>query len=162
MKIRYFVCGLGYDTNNCITDYERSFGDFDTVGEAKEKFEEVIQKAENHLTEFFNDVPEVFYWHIQLEKCECTDEYDECIDVIDEIDIYKSEVKQMRNVLVLVEVNDDKAIAEDMGTIDYLEREFGRLKQSEIFARDMRILDNDDPYDTEAIKIVDQIFANNI
>ena len=92
MEIRYFVCGLGYDTNYCITDYERSFGDFNTVEEAKEKFNEVVQKAESNLDEFFNDAPEVSYWHIQLEKCECTDEYDECIDVIDETDIYKMEV----------------------------------------------------------------------
>lgn len=92
MKIRYFVCGLGYDANDCITDYERSFGDFDTVEEAKEKFEEVIQKAENNLAEFFNDAPEVSCWHIQLEECECTDEYDECIDIIDEVNIYKMEV----------------------------------------------------------------------
>ena len=65
----------------------------------------------------------------------------------------------MRKVLVLVEVNDDKAIADDMGTIDYLEREFGLLKKSEIFARDMRILDDDDPYDTNAIQMTDKIFT---
>lgn len=65
----------------------------------------------------------------------------------------------MRKVLVLVEVNDDKAIAEDMGTIDYLEREFGLLKKSEIFDRDMRILDDDDPYDANAIQMTDKIFT---
>ena len=65
----------------------------------------------------------------------------------------------MRKVLVLVEVNDDKAIAEDVGTIDYLEKEFGLLKKSEIFARDMRILDDDDPYDANAIQMTDKIFT---
>ena len=65
----------------------------------------------------------------------------------------------MRKVLVLVKVNDDKAIAEHMGTIDYLEREFGLLKKSEIFARDMRILDDDDPYDANAIQMTDKIFT---
>ncbi len=89
MNIRYFVCGLGYDSNDCITGYERSFGDFDTVEEARERFDEAVQKAESDLTEFFNDAPEVSCWHIQLEKCECTDEYDECIDVIEEVDIIK-------------------------------------------------------------------------
>lgn len=64
----------------------------------------------------------------------------------------------MRKVLVLIEVNDDKAIDEDMGTIDYIEREFGRLEQSEIFARDMRILDDDDPCDTDAINMTNKIF----
>lgn len=64
----------------------------------------------------------------------------------------------MRKVLVLIEVNDDKAIDEDMGTIDYLEREFCRLEQSEIFARDMRILDDDDLCDTDAINMTNKIF----
>lgn len=64
----------------------------------------------------------------------------------------------MRKVLVLIEVNDDKAIDEDMGTIDYLEREFGRLEQSEIFARDMRILDGDDLCDADAINMTNKIF----
>nr|DAV02860.1 MAG TPA: hypothetical protein [Bacteriophage sp.] len=64
----------------------------------------------------------------------------------------------MRKVLVLIEVNDDKAIDEDMGTIDYLEREFGLLEQSEIFAHDMRILDDDDPCDADAINMIDKIF----
>ena len=41
--------------------------------------------------------------------------------------------------------------------IDELEREFGLLKKSEIFARDMRILDDDDPYDANAIQMTDKI-----
>ena len=40
MKIRYYVCGIGYDKNDCVTDYDREFGDFDTVEEAQEKFDE--------------------------------------------------------------------------------------------------------------------------
>lgn len=64
----------------------------------------------------------------------------------------------MRKVLVLIEVNDDKAIDEDMGTIDYLEKEFGRLEQSEIFAHDMRILDDDDLCDADAINMTNKIF----
>jgi hypothetical protein len=31
----------------------------------------------------------------------------------------------MRTVIVMLEIDDDRAIAEDMGTIDYLKREFG-------------------------------------
>jgi hypothetical protein len=38
MKIRYYVSGLGYDENDCITDYEEDFGDFDTYEEAYELF----------------------------------------------------------------------------------------------------------------------------
>ena len=29
MEIRYYVCGIGYDENDCVTDYEQSFGDFE-------------------------------------------------------------------------------------------------------------------------------------
>ena len=36
--IRYCVCGLGYDKNNCITDYEMYLGCFDTYVEAYELF----------------------------------------------------------------------------------------------------------------------------
>ncbi|MDD6828079.1 MAG: hypothetical protein PUE12_18575 [Oscillospiraceae bacterium] len=59
----------------------------------------------------------------------------------------------MRKVLIMVEVDDDKAIAEDLGTLDYLEREFGWLEQSGIFLKNSRILDDDDLYDAQAIKI---------
>ena len=93
MKIRYYVCGIGYDKNDCITDYDREFGDFDTVEEARDKFDEVVYEAEDNLDEFFlDDEPEVSYWKIQLEKCEETDEYIECIDVLDEVDIEKEEM----------------------------------------------------------------------
>ena len=93
MKIRYYVSGIGYDNNNCVTDYDREFGDFDTVEEAREKFDEAVREAEDNLDEFFlNSEPEVAYWHIQLEKCEETDEYIECIDVLDEVDIENDEL----------------------------------------------------------------------
>ena len=52
-EIRYFVCGLGYDTNGRITDYERSFGDFDDKDEAQDKFDEVVSEAEEFIDEFF-------------------------------------------------------------------------------------------------------------
>lgn len=87
-EIRYFICGLGYDANDRITDYERSFGDFDDKDEAQDKFDEVVSEAEESIDEFFRRTPdEVAYWKIQLEKCECTEGYDECVDVLDEYDI---------------------------------------------------------------------------
>ena len=93
MKIRYYVCGIGYDKNYCVTDYDREFGDFDTVEEARKKFAEAVREAEDNLDEFFfDDEPEVSYWKIQLEKCEETDECIECIDVLDEVDIEKEEI----------------------------------------------------------------------
>ena len=64
----------------------------------------------------------------------------------------------MRTVIVLLEVDDDKAIAEDLGTIEYLEREFGWLEQSGISLDNARILDNDDDFDIKAIELANQIF----
>lgn len=90
MEIRYFICGLGYDANDRITDHERSFGDFDDKDKAQDRFDEVVSEAEEFIDEFFENTPdEVACWKIQLEKCECTEEYDECIDVIEEVDIIK-------------------------------------------------------------------------
>ena len=87
-EIRYFIYGLGYDADDRITDYERSFGDFDDKDEAQDKFDEVISEAEEFIDEFFRETPdEIAYWKIQLEKCECAEDYDECIDVLDEYDI---------------------------------------------------------------------------
>lgn len=64
----------------------------------------------------------------------------------------------MRTVIALLEIDDDKAIAEDLGTLDYLEREFKPLKQSGIFIESARILDDDDEYDAKAIELANQIF----
>ena len=64
----------------------------------------------------------------------------------------------MRTVIALLEIDDDKAIAEDLGTLDYLEREFGLLKQSGVFIESARILDDDDKYDAKAIELANQIF----
>lgn len=67
----------------------------------------------------------------------------------------------MRRIIAILEVDDDKAIAEDLGTIDYLEREFGWLGQSGIFLQNAMILDDDDKYDARAIELADRIFEED-
>jgi hypothetical protein len=64
----------------------------------------------------------------------------------------------MRKVIALLEVDYNKAIEEDLGTIDYLEREFGWLEQSGIRLDVARILDYDDEYDAKAIELANKIF----
>lgn len=64
----------------------------------------------------------------------------------------------MRTVVALLKVNDDKAIAEDLGTIEYLEREFGWVADSGIYLQSARILDADDEYDAKAIEMTNKIF----
>lgn len=81
MKIKYYVCGLGYDENYCVTDYEQDFGDFDTYDEAFELFEKLKNRNE---AEFFENASKLYQLLIQLEECEEDDDVTECIDVTDE------------------------------------------------------------------------------
>lgn len=68
----------------------------------------------------------------------------------------------MRNVIVMLEVDDDRAIEEGLGTLDYVEREFGWLKESGIFLDTARILDDDDKYDANAIELADKIVNEEV
>ena len=67
----------------------------------------------------------------------------------------------MRKVIVILEVNDDRAIEENMGTLDYLEREIRWIEESGIYMKNARILDEDDLCDIEAIKMSNMIFNFN-
>ena len=64
----------------------------------------------------------------------------------------------MRKLILLVDVDESFAIEEDIGTIDYLEREFGWLNDSGIYLDQARIIDEDDIEDKELVKLVDKIF----
>lgn len=81
MKIRYYVCGIGYDEDDCVTDYEQSFGDFDTYEEAYELFVKLQCRSEES---FFTNASDVYQLLIQLEECEEDDDGAECIDVKNE------------------------------------------------------------------------------
>lgn len=63
-----------------------------------------------------------------------------------------------RRILAELFVEDERAIEEDLGTIDYVEREAGWMSESGIRIGDMRILDDDDPEDAKASELADKIF----
>ena len=63
-----------------------------------------------------------------------------------------------RRILAELFVDDDHAIKEDLGTIDYVEREAGWMSESGISVGHMRILDDDDPEDAKASDLADKIF----
>lgn len=63
-----------------------------------------------------------------------------------------------RRILAELFVEDEKAIEEDLGTIDYVEREARWMSESGIRVGDMRILDDDDPEDAKASDLADKIF----
>ena len=81
MTTRYYVCGLGYDADYCITDYEWTFDDFDTYEEAYELF---VKLQCSDAESFFTDIPEVYKLLIQLEECEEDDDEITCVDVKNE------------------------------------------------------------------------------
>ena len=63
-----------------------------------------------------------------------------------------------RRILTELFVEDEKSIKEDLGTIDYVEREAGWMSENGIRVGRMRILDDDDPEDAKASDLVDKIF----
>ena len=65
-----------------------------------------------------------------------------------------------RRILAELFVEDDRASDEDLGTIDYVEREVGRMSDSGIRVGDMHILDDDDPEDAKASDLADKIFKS--
>lgn len=83
MENRYYVCGLGYDENDCVTDYEKDFGDFDTYDEAYELFVELTNRDDQSF--FTDDAENIHTLLIQVEECEETDEAVTCVDVKNEI-----------------------------------------------------------------------------
>lgn len=81
MEIRYYVCGIGYDANGRITDYERYFGDFDTYEDAYEEFERLKKQLPCY---FFEDAHDVIELCIQIEECEEGEDETTCVDVKNE------------------------------------------------------------------------------
>ena len=63
-----------------------------------------------------------------------------------------------RRILAELFVEDDRASEEDLGIIDYVEREAGWMYESGISVGQMRILDEDDLEDAKASDLADKIF----
>lgn len=93
METRYYVCGLGYDENDCVTDHEQYFGDFDTYEEAYELFVKLQCRDE---ASFFTEVPRMYQLLIQLEECEEDEDDTECIDVHNEWWIINPKFKDVK------------------------------------------------------------------
>ena len=81
MEIRYYVCGLGYDVDGNITDYEQTYEGFDTYEEAYELF---VRFQCSKWDLFFFQEHGIYQLLLQLEECEETEEEITCIDVKNE------------------------------------------------------------------------------
>lgn len=66
-----------------------------------------------------------------------------------------------RKVIAMFEVDDDRAIEKDMGTLDFLESELDRAKSPYFLLENARVLDDDDLYDIEAVKMAELIFEES-
>ena len=67
-----------------------------------------------------------------------------------------------RTVVAILKIDDSRAIDADMGTIDYLETVLSPLAHSGIVLDEARVLDDDDPGDTDAIKLAKLILEEGI
>lgn len=91
MEIRYYICGLYYDKNNCITDYEQNFGVFDTYEEAFETFVKLQCKNPEW---FFKKQANDYQILLQIEECGETNNETNCIDVKNECWIINPNYKE--------------------------------------------------------------------
>lgn len=64
----------------------------------------------------------------------------------------------LRRVVAIIEVDDDRAIAENSGTLNYLLRKMVGMQRSGVELVEAKILDEDDPEDAEAISLTNKIF----
>jgi hypothetical protein len=111
MKMKYYVCGLGYDENNHIMDFEQFFGLFDEYVDAYELFVKLQCKESESL--FTNN--NVCHMLIQIEECIVENETSTCIDVKNEWWIdnpnFNSNLKDYKNIAL--------RYAEKHGIIEY-------------------------------------------
>lgn len=68
----------------------------------------------------------------------------------------------MRKIVAILDVDDNRAIEEDLGTIDYVEREFGWVKDSGIALNYAKIFDYDDTYDNDFVQLILAIVAKTL
>ena len=82
-SVRYYVCAIGYDKFEHVTDHEVDLGDFDTEEEARACFEDACKKTFQEI----DDIEELKYWKIQLEVCDDTFNGVECFDILEEYNV---------------------------------------------------------------------------
>ena len=131
MKIRYYVCGLGYDKNLEIIDYEVDFGDFDTYVEAYELFVKLqCRDAES----FFVDAPEVYSIDLRVEECEVTDDAIECFNIKNEFGIFNPKFKEEPTIRTDLVINllDELDLPYDDYCVNYIAQAWEADHEEEI------------------------------
>lgn len=112
MKTEYYVCGIGYDEKNNVTDYGQSLGVFDKYVDAYEFF--VKLQCRNEASFFIKNY-KLYQMLIQIEECEVIENEINCVDVKNEWWItnphYNDSVKHYEYIALLY--------AENHGVIEY-------------------------------------------
>lgn len=94
MKKVYIVALLSYNYEDHILDYEEDVFESSNKKEAMSFFNKKVKEYSKDSSELFdeNTPEEIWYWKIQLEECEETNEYVECIDVWAEENIFRPDL----------------------------------------------------------------------
>ena len=68
----------------------------------------------------------------------------------------------MRKVVAILDVDDNRAIEEDIGTIEYVEQNLDQLNDNGIALTYAKIFDYDDAYDSVFVQLILAIVAKNL
>ena len=87
---KYYICGIGYDADENITDTEKTYDSFfglvydgfDDVDTAKVCFAELCKKPAAEIFEDFEGIAKV---SLQLEECEEDEDSITCINIVEEV-----------------------------------------------------------------------------
>lgn len=88
MKTRFYVSGITYDKNECITDIDFEYGDYDTIEEARNKLEE-LKKIGYYLMINCDEV--VNRLVVQIEECEENEGEINCVEIHDCFEVISEE-----------------------------------------------------------------------
>ena len=84
---RYYVCAIGYDLDNDVTDFEKTIEGFDKYEDAYECF---VKAQSSNWKKDFKDHPDLSYIQLQLEECREALKCIECVDIKNEWIINKN------------------------------------------------------------------------
>lgn len=104
--VRYYVNAFAYDYSDHITNFEHTYGSFDNEEDAYLTYREVVDEAIADPKRFFENTDDsVWYWKVQVEQCEETDDGCSCADIDEEEDIYRDLSDLVRFELSFEEAN---------------------------------------------------------
>lgn len=91
MQIAYIISGIGYNSEDCVTDYECDFQIYEDTelsrGVIHYLFNATVRNIKDALDSLGLNNPELKYIKFQLEKCRVTEAGYECFSILAEEDV---------------------------------------------------------------------------